>query len=60
MICTRRCRRCTWLRQRLDRPQVADVAGEVRERLRASGLLDAIRPGSGSRLRRAAGAIGSG
>jgi hypothetical protein len=33
------------LRQRLDAPQVADLAGEIRQRLTASGLLGAIRPG---------------
>ena len=33
------------LRQRLDQPQLADVAGTIRGRLDASGLLEAIRPG---------------
>ncbi len=33
------------LRQRLDLPQIADVAGTIRQRLDASGLLDGIRPG---------------
>lgn len=32
-------------RQRLDGPQIADVAGAVRQRLEASGLLDAITRG---------------
>ena len=33
------------LRQPLDGPQITDVVGEVRQRLEASGLLDAIRRG---------------
>jgi hypothetical protein len=33
------------LRQRLDSPEIEDIAGEVRRRLDASGLLDGIRRG---------------